>query len=96
MQLQNKYKPQTWANMSKHVDSLKVESQMEVNLFFFIFKQVFSVSQNLEYLGLQCFKSTITYAICLLPQQKFSGHSKHFELNDKSHCWRTIQDVILK
>ena len=34
MQLQNKYKPQTWANMSKHVDSLKVESQMEVNLFF--------------------------------------------------------------
>ena len=34
MQLQNKYKPQTWANMSKNVDSLKVESQMEVNPFF--------------------------------------------------------------
>ena len=57
---------------------------------------MFSVSQNLEYLGLQCFKSAITYAICSLPQQKLSGHSKHFELNDKSHCSRTITDVILK
>ena len=34
MQLQNKYKPQTWENGSKHVDSLKVESQMEVKPFF--------------------------------------------------------------
>lgn len=34
MQSQNKYNIQTWENGSKHVDSPKVESQMEVKPFF--------------------------------------------------------------